>query len=134
MKIRRISPDERPTTSFPLGAYAFERSPAAAGSIEDYRTHLPYSEGNVTLIAEDGDDALATVSAIPMRQNVRGTVFPMAGIAGVVTHPLARRQGHVRTLLNQVLTEMRDTGQAVSALYPFRSSFHLWTKTGFYSV
>jgi predicted acetyltransferase len=76
------------------------------------------------LVAEDGGETLAAVTAIPMRQNVRGTVYPMAGIGGVVTHPLARRQGHIRTLLNQVLAEMRDTGHAVTALYPFRASFY----------
>jgi predicted acetyltransferase len=59
-----------------------------------------------------------------MRQNVRGSTYPMAGIAGVATHPLARRQGHVRTLLTQLLGEMRDSGHAVSALYPFRPSFY----------
>jgi hypothetical protein len=48
----------------------------------------------------------------------------MAGIAGVATHPLARRQGLVRRLLTQLLGEMRDSGHVVSALYPFRPSFY----------
>ncbi len=59
-----------------------------------------------------------------MRQNIRGTVLPMAGVAGVATHPLARRRGLVRTLLNQLLEEMRDDGTPVSVLYPFRTSFY----------
>lgn len=124
MEIRRINVDERPALSFPLQAYAFEASPASAERMARYRDHLPHPEDSITLVAEAGGTALATVSAIPMRQNVRGVVHPMAGIAGVASHPLARRQGHVRALLTRLLGEMRDEGYACSALYPFRPSFY----------
>ncbi|WP_246277751.1 GNAT family N-acetyltransferase [Phytohabitans rumicis] len=105
----------------PLQAYAFEASPADGQPFRDY---LPFHEGNRTLVVEDGGTALAAVTGIPMRQNVRGTLHRMAGIAGVAVHPLARRQGYVRTLLTQLLREMRDEGHTVSALYPFRASFY----------
>jgi predicted N-acetyltransferase YhbS len=124
MKIRRLTTEERLTRSFPLQAYAFESSPIAPDRSDRFREYLPYTDDSHTLVVEDGRTALATVTAIPMRQNVRGTVFPMAGIAGVATHPLARRQGHIRTLLTQLLGEMRDEGHLVSALYPFRPSFY----------
>ncbi|MFI6759677.1 enhanced intracellular survival protein Eis [Micromonospora sp. NPDC050417] len=125
MKIRRIVNEERPVTTWPLQGYAFEQSPMAAADAEKLRDYLPYHRQNVTLVAEeDGGETLAAVSAIPMRQNVRGAVLPMAGVSGVVTHPLARRQGHIRTLLTRVLGEMRDEGYGVSALYPFRPSFY----------
>ncbi|WP_030486183.1 GNAT family N-acetyltransferase [Micromonospora chokoriensis] len=124
MTIRRVTDDDRLTTSFPLAAYAFESSPLSATRIAEFRDYLPYNQGNRTLIAEDGSNTVAAVSAIPMRQNLRGVVLPMAGVAGVATHPLARRQGHVRTLLHQLLDEMRDEGHLVSALYPFRPSFY----------
>lgn len=124
MQVRRISAEERLSHSFPLQAYAFERSPAPAATVDRWRDWLPYHEGNRTLVAEDGDTALAAATAIPMRQNVRGQLLPMAGIAGVATHPLARRQGHVRTLLTALLGEMRDEGHPVSTLYPFRPSFY----------
>jgi predicted acetyltransferase len=124
MKIRSVASPERAGTSFPLGAYAFSPSPMAAAEAQRRLTQAPFNAGNVTLVAQDGDRTLATVSAIPMRQNVRGSVYPMAGIAGVATHPLARRQGHIRTLLTRLLGEMRDEGHPVSALYPFRSSFY----------
>ncbi|MFY1618773.1 GNAT family N-acetyltransferase [Micromonospora sp. WMMD736] len=124
MTIRRVTADERLTTSFPLAAYAFESSPLGAARVEQFRDYLPYNEGNTTLAVEEDGDTLAAASAIPMRQNLRGVVLPMAGVAGVATHPLARRQGHVRTLLHQLLDEMRDEGHALSALYPFRPSFY----------
>ena len=79
---------------------------------------------NVTLVAEVNGVAMADASAIPMRQNIRGNVYPMAGVAGVATLPLARRSGFARELVTALLARMRDTGHAVSALYPFRPSFY----------
>ncbi|MGW0432531.1 GNAT family N-acetyltransferase [Micromonospora sp. NPDC003197] len=124
MDIRRVTGEERLTTSLPLQAYAFEQSPSGPDRAEEFRRYLPYVDGNVTLVAADGDRAVATASAIPMRQNLRGSVQPMAGVAGVATHPLSRRQGHVRALLHRLLGEMRDAGHSISALYPFRASFY----------
>ena len=42
----------------------------------------------------------------------------------VAAQPLARRHGHVRALLMELLVRMRDTGCALSALYPVRPSFY----------
>ncbi|PWR05054.1 GNAT family N-acetyltransferase [Micromonospora acroterricola] len=124
MTIRRVTAEERLTTSFPLAAYAFESSPRSAARIAEFPDYLPYQEGNRTLTVEEDGNTLAACSAIPMRQNLRGAVLPMAGVASVATHPLARRQGHVRKLLHQLLDEMRDEGHWLSALYPFRPSFY----------
>lgn len=124
MQIRRLTTDELVTQSFPLRFYAFQGSPGPADQTEEFRNWLPHHAGNRTLVASDGDMSLASVTAIPMQQNVRGLVMPMAGVAGVASHPLARRRGHVRTLLHQLLDEMRDEGHPVSALYPFRASFY----------
>jgi hypothetical protein len=87
VNIRRITPEERLTLSLPVQAYAFGTSPASADERQRWRAHLPYSTGNTTLVAFDGDAAQAAASAVPMRQNVRGAVLPMAGIAGVAAHP-----------------------------------------------
>lgn len=124
MNIRRMSPDERLTTSVTLEAYGFQPSPASSSEIEKLRKTQKYYKDNVTLVVEDGGVALAEASAIPMQQNVRSSVYPMAGVAGVVTQPLARRCGHVRTLLIELLGQMREAGHVLSALYPFRPSFY----------
>ncbi|SCE83762.1 GNAT family N-acetyltransferase [Micromonospora mirobrigensis] len=124
MLIRRLAAEERLTDSFPLQGYAFEASPMTAARAEEFRAYLPYNSGNRTLVAEEDGRAVAAASAVPMRQNLRGRVLPMAGVAGVATHPLARRRGHVRALLHQLLDEMRDEGHALTALYPFRASFY----------
>jgi predicted N-acetyltransferase YhbS len=124
VKIRRISNEERLSVALPLQVYAFDRSPQSADDLERFREHLPYAEDSVTLVAEEDGRATAVGYAIPMRQNVRGSVYPMAGIAGVATHPLARRRGHVRALLTALLDAARDEGSVLSALYPFRPSFY----------
>jgi predicted N-acetyltransferase YhbS len=124
MQIRRIGAEERATTVLPLQAYAFESTPLPAGEEEKFHEYVPYNAGNTTLAVEEAGTILAAATAIPMRQNVRGSTYPMAGIAGVAAHPLARRQGHVRTVMTQLLGEMRDSGHVVSALYPFRPSFY----------
>ncbi|MEV4617991.1 GNAT family N-acetyltransferase [Asanoa sp. NPDC049573] len=124
MKIRRISGEERLRTSFPLQSYAFDKSPTEQAVSTYYRDMLPYHSGNLTLVAEENGATVAAVSGIPMRQNVRGTILPMVGVAGVATHPLARRRGYVRALLNRLLESMRDDGHPVSVLYPFRTSFY----------
>lgn len=124
MTIRRVTADDYTNTSFPLLTYAFYRSPVPAGRADEQPTAPAYLTGNRTLVAEEDGETLATASAIPMRQNLHGTVRPTAGVAGVTTHPLARRRGLVRTLLHQLLDEMRDEGHQLSALYPFRPSFY----------
>jgi predicted N-acetyltransferase YhbS len=124
MKIRQISASERAAISVPLQVYGFRPSPAADDALEKMRDAQRYSEGNVTLVAEENGAAVAEASAIPMRQNVRGVVFPMAGVAGVSALPLDRRRGLVRALLTGLLGQMRDAGHVLSALYPFRPSFY----------
>ena len=124
MNFRQITAAERTATMFPLQAYAFMPSPWTAKEEEAYRGRMRFYETSVTLIAEEDGQALAGVAAFPMRQNVRGLVHGMAGVASVSSHPMARRRGLVRELLQRLLRQTRDEGCAVSALYPFRPSFY----------
>jgi predicted N-acetyltransferase YhbS len=125
MQIRQISAAERTDTMFPLQTYAFFPSPWDDDKErEAYRRRMVYYETAVSMIAEEDGQALAGVGAFPMRQNVRGAIYDMAGIASVASHPAARRRGFVRALLERLLREMRDRGCAVTALYPFRPSFY----------
>ncbi len=127
--IRRIGPDELVAVSAPLQTYAFFPSPARPGDGTPMADLAPYLDGNLTLAIEQDGRSVAEVAAIPMRQNVRGLVCDMAGISGVASHPLVRRQGHVRALMLEALGRMRDGGCAVSCLYPFRPSF--WQRFGY---
>jgi len=124
VEIRELDDDERSADSLPIQAYAFQSSPAGEGLTEALRRNQRYYEGNVTLVVEENGVAMADASGIPMRQNIRGNVYPMAGVAGVATLPLARRRGFARELVTALLARMRDSGHVVSVLYPFRPSFY----------
>ncbi|WP_030434175.1 GNAT family N-acetyltransferase [Actinoplanes subtropicus] len=132
MNFRQITAAERTATMFPLQAYAFMPSPWTAEDEEAYRGRMRFFETTLTLIAEEDGQALAGVAALRMRQNVRGLVHDMAGVASVSSHPMARRRGLVRELLERLLRQTREEGCAVSALYPFRPSFY--ARFGFVGV
>lgn len=124
MKIRQIGADERPLISVPIQAYGFGPSPSPESSLGRLRDNQRYYKEHVTLVAELDGVAVADASAVPMRQNVRGAVYQMAGVAGVATLPQARRRGYACALVTEILGMMRDCGHVVSALYPFRPSFY----------
>jgi len=124
MQIRQITADERTETMFPLQAYGFMPSPWTDAERETYARRMAYYRTATSLIAEEDGQTLAGVGAFPMRQNVRGVVHDMAGVASVSSHPAARRRGIVRQLMTRLMHQMRDQGCAVSALYPFRPSFY----------
>ncbi len=124
MDFRQITAAERTGTMFPLQAYAFLPSPWADEEESSYRRRMAFYETTVSMIAEEGGRALAGVGAFRMRQNVRGLVHDMAGVASVASDPSARRRGLVRELMHRLLRHMREEGCAVSALYPFRPSFY----------
>ncbi len=124
MQIRQISADERAEVVFPLTTYAFMRSPWPDDQVEEFRRRASSFASASTLVAEEDGQALACVTGLPMRQNVRGNVYDMAGVAAVAAHPEARRRGFVRDLMNDLLRRARERGQVLSALYPFRPSFY----------
>ena len=132
MEIRQITAAERTETMFPLQAYAFYPSPWAEEQAASYGRRMEFYGNVLNLVASEDGKPLAGVAALPMRQNVRGLVHDMAGIASVTSDPLARRRGLVRTLLTRALGQMREQGCAVSALYPFRASFY--AKFGFVGI
>ncbi|HEV2780955.1 MAG TPA: GNAT family N-acetyltransferase [Actinophytocola sp.] len=121
--IRQVSGEERLHTAFTLYPYAFGETPSA-GAAEELRDTLPFHEDNHTLIVEENGRTIATAAAIPMQQNLRGTVLGMAAIAWVATHPGARRRGHSRRLMHQMHSDMLDKGHLLAALYPFHPSFY----------
>ncbi|WP_033339977.1 GNAT family N-acetyltransferase [Catenuloplanes japonicus] len=123
MEIRQISADEVGRI-LPIRAYAFEATPLTPERTEEALRFMSFRMQNITLTAEEDGEVLASVAGIPMRQNVRGAVHPMLGVAGVVSNPIARRRGHVRTLMHELLRRGRDEGSPVSTLYPFRGTFY----------
>ncbi|AEV87869.1 hypothetical protein ACWT_6858 [Actinoplanes sp. SE50] len=124
MQIRQITADERTATMFPLQSYAWLPSPGTPEDETKHRANQRYFATTTMLVAEAGGETLACAAGYPMRQNVRGVVHDMAGVASVTSRPEARRGGLVRQLLDRLLAQSREQGCAVSALYPFRPSFY----------
>ena len=124
MQIRQVTAEDRTDTIFPLQTYAFLPSPWADADRVAYAGRMQYFRTTLTLVAEEDGRALAGVAAFPMRQNVRGVLHDMAGVASVAAHPAARRRGFVRELLGRLLRQMSEQGCTVSTLYPFRPSFY----------
>jgi predicted N-acetyltransferase YhbS len=124
MNFRQITAAERTATMFPLQTYAFMPSPWPEEEEAAYARRMRFFDSAVSLIAEEEGRTLAGVAGLRMRQNVRGLVHDMAGVASVSSHPSARRRGLVRGLLERLLRQMRDEGAVVTALYPFRPSFY----------
>lgn len=121
-EIRLVEGEERLRFGRPLTAYAFEASPRT-DDLTELRRRLSIGRRRVHVLFDDGEPR-STASVVEMTQNVRGALLPMGGVAGVATHPAGRRRGFAREMLTHVLADMRDQGQVVSALYPFRASFY----------
>jgi predicted acetyltransferase len=122
--VREVSGSELQSTAHLLQAYAFgagpQPRPAADAPVEDPEKR----SGTTTLVAFDGDTPIASASAWPFLQNVRGAVVKCLGIAGVATHPGYRRGGHIRRLMGEQHRLGVEAGYPVAALYPFRPSFY----------
>ncbi len=122
--IRQVTDlDERLDVLLALGGYAFEPSPPLPER-EKWEKWVGNTTDVTMLVAFAGEQAQAMVTTAPMTQNVRGRVMPMAGIWGVATHPVARRNGLVRRLMAMLLESGREDGMPVTCLYPFRPSFY----------
>ncbi|MHA2253371.1 MAG: GNAT family N-acetyltransferase [Candidatus Kariarchaeaceae archaeon] len=58
------------------------------------------------------------------KQNIRGKIVDMGGIAAVATAPEYRRQGYVRQIMDAHFYEMKQLGQKISVIYPFKPGFY----------
>lgn len=121
--IERVEGEEIVRYAGPLERYAFYATPPANNE-ERLRARIPYFETSHVYVLFEGDEAMASVTGVPMLQNVRGNIYKMAGISAVATHPLGRRKGYARQTLLHVLSHMRGLGYGLTTLYPFRESFY----------
>lgn len=119
--IRLLSVEESGNTIIPQ--YAFDASPRKPDP--DRETTWPYLEGTRLPHAFDASGkAVARLAIYPQTMNVRGVLLTSGGVGGVSSLPSGRRSGMVRALMHRSFEYMREDGQAVSALYPFRESFY----------
>jgi len=121
--IRRIQDDDIRQHFLPLWSYAFQSTPPLDVD-KHYERYADVLAERVLLMLFEDDKPLATAGYIPMTQNIRGTILPMAGVAPVATNPLGRRKGYARRVVQALLQHMNEADYAVTTLYPFRESFY----------
>jgi predicted acetyltransferase len=120
--IRPLSQEERTTVPYKLGSYAFRPTPPLP-DYEQWLKRSAYYDGSFMGVF-DGDTALAVAGMSAITEQIRGTFYACAGLWGVTTDPMARRQGHTRDMLIRFFASMREHNFPFSTLYPFRESFY----------
>jgi predicted acetyltransferase len=115
--------DHEEFVGFDVNHYAFGATPSVR-NLDDARKRIPYLADATAIAAFEGGKPQATAMIHSMTQHVRGKILSMGGIGGVASLPAGRRKGTVRKLMASSLGIMRERGEYVSTLYPFRDSFY----------
>jgi predicted N-acetyltransferase YhbS len=98
--------------------HAFHGSPVSA----EERAHiLTRFEFDRSLAAFDGSKPVGGTVAFSFRLRVPGADVPAAGVSWVAVLPTYRRQGILRSLMRQQLTDVRDRGEALAVLWASES-------------
>ncbi|NJR12416.1 GNAT family N-acetyltransferase [bacterium] len=121
--IRPLTLDEVVRDFMPLVSYSFTATPPMFTE-EQRETRRQYYEERTVIGVYEEETLMAGAGIIPMTQNVRGTIYPMGGIAPVTTRPEARRKGYARDVMQAAFQHMHNAGYSVTGLYPFRESFY----------
>ena len=121
--IRQLHGDELVETMYRLNTYAFRASPPLPDKAE-LQEVLTHRQGFVYYALLEDDIPVAGAASGAMTQQVRGALFGVGGIWAVATLPVARRKGYSRAVMTRLLAAVRDAGQPLSCLYPFRESFY----------
>lgn len=111
-EIRPAKPEELDDVHFVV-SYSFSGDRSETG-----RNHYRHLEefANPTVLL-DGGKIAASLRVYDLAMLVNGAPVRMGGVSSVSCLPEHRRKGHVGRLLRHALSEMRDAGQPLSALY-----------------
>ena len=110
-----------------LGPLARLAMLAFGGSVADwekYYTESPWVELDLVYVLEEGGEARASSTVLPLEVFVDGRPAPMGGIAAVTTDPAYRRRGYAGELMRAVLRGMREREMHLSMLNPFAHVFY----------
>lgn len=119
MIIRRPTREEYPEM-VRIRDMAFLRTRPA----DERPAYTPESAERARCAFDDAGHMLASLSVLPYTCSFDGQAARMDGIGGVSALVEARRQGHVRGLMEHALREMYAQGVTFSALYPFSHGFY----------
>ncbi len=100
---------------------------AFGGSVADwekYYSESPWVDLDLVHVLEEGGEARASATVLPLEVFVDGRPASMGGIAAVYAHPAYRRRGYAGELMRAVLRAMRERGMHLSMLWPFAHVFY----------
>lgn len=117
--IRRMEEQER-KEYVKLSSFAFQY-PLTPEALEKRAASL-VPEENWGYYGEEGLEA--KLMLLSMETYLGGKPLPMGGIAGVATWPEKRRGGRVAALLAHSLSLMKERGETISFLHPFKFEFY----------
>ncbi|MGB1286340.1 MAG: GNAT family N-acetyltransferase [Aggregatilineales bacterium] len=123
IEVRRVQGEALIQDYAAISEYSFMATPPLRNDEQRRESLARLTERIMCILYEDGRP-MTTTAVIPMTQQVRGKIYPMAGIASVASHPMGRRKGYVRQTIVHALKLAHDKGDIVSSLYPFRESFY----------
>lgn len=120
---RRLQGEEMLETLYALNSYSLHASPPFQNK-DEWMMIVRERQGMNCHAVFEGETPVSVAVSTPMTQNLRGELFPVSGVWGVSTLPIARRKGYCRRTMAAVLAADRERGMAFSNLYPFRKSFY----------
>ncbi|XOV88128.1 MAG: enhanced intracellular survival protein Eis [Pseudomonadota bacterium] len=103
-----------------IGAYVYA---GAFGDGEDNQVAAA-NRPEWTLCAFDGPIMAASFCTIPFTMRALGKPMPLGGITAVGTLPEYRRQGLLRSLMTRSLSDMREAGRPVAALWASQAAIY----------
>ena len=72
----------------------------------------------------DGNKLASQIAVYPMRMNIHGVIYKMAGITGVATYPEYSNLGLMNDLMIKSIENMKKEAQTISVLYPYSIPFY----------
>jgi predicted acetyltransferase len=118
--IRPISQDEFPAVYEVLG-HAFNATHPAEPEMQH---DLGVVEFDRSLAAFDGTEIVGTAIAFSLQMTVPGGTAAVAGVTGVTTVPSHRRRGILSSLMHRQLSDIRDRGEAIAALFATEATIY----------
>ncbi|MFB4282486.1 MULTISPECIES: GNAT family N-acetyltransferase [unclassified Nonomuraea] len=113
--------------TYPIRPIDESEWPAFAGVLEEAFGWTPHptqagrfkaeTEFDRTLAAFDGDTIAGVTSIFSLTMTIPGGQLPVAGVTAVSVLPSHRRRGVLSSLMRRQLTDIRERGESVAALY-----------------
>lgn len=123
IEVREVRGQEMLDIMYSIPAYSLNPTPPMPDK-EERQDILRRRKGASYFALFENGVPVACAASTLFIQNVRSALLPMGGIWGVATQPGSRRKGYQRQIFRELFRSIRDMGQSVSCLYPFRGSFY----------